>query len=182
VRHAIAGALLLGAVSTLGDFVWAAFRLQHRMGYGLAHGAVVCLCVGLVIGWRARRAALGAAAGPFVGVAAAGLFYMLAPALGYSAMFPAWMFFWICFGLLQAQLDPRKRYAAAVWRGVAAAVLSGLAFYAISGIWTRPSPGGPDYVRHLWSWTMAFLPGFAALFAGVPAHPQSHASAPRGAV
>jgi hypothetical protein len=182
VRHALAGALLLGAVSTLGDFVWAALRLQHRMGYGLVHGAVVCLCVGLVIGWRARRAALGAAAGPFVGVAAAGLFYMLAPALGYSAMFPAWMFFWVCFGLLQAQLDPRKRYGAAVWRGLAAAVLSGLAFYAISGIWTIPSPGGPDYVRHLWSWTIAFLPGFVALFAGVPAPPQSHASVPRGAV
>lgn len=182
MRDALAGALLLGAVSTLGDYLWAALRLQHRMGYGLVHGAVVCLCVGLVIGWRARRPLLAAAAGPFVGVAAAGLFYLLAPALGYNAMFPAWMFFWVCFGLLQAQLDPEKRYGAAVPRGLAAAVLSGLAFYAISGIWTRPAPGGPDYVRHLWSWTIAFLPGFAALFAGVPASRRSHGSQPRAAV
>ena len=180
--HALAGALLLGAVSTLGDFVWAALRLQHRMGYGLVHGAVVCLCVGLVVGWRARRPLLGAAAGPFVGVAAAGLFYILAPALGYSAMFPSWMFFWACFGLLQAQLDARKPYRSAVLRGLAAAVLSGIAFYAISGIWTRPSPGGPDYVRHFFSWTVAFLPGFVTLFAGVPAPPQSRGPSSRGAV
>ena len=165
---ALAGALLLGGVSTLGDFVWAALRLRHRVGYGLAHGAVVCLCVGLVIGWRAGRPAIGAAAGPLVGVAAAGLFYILAPALGYSAMFPAWMFLWVCFGLLQAKLDARNPYAVSLLRGVAAAVLSGLAFYAISGIWTRPAPGGPNYVRHFLSWTLAFLPGFAALFAGLP--------------
>ena len=42
---------------------------------------------------------------------------------------------------------------------------TGLAFYAISGIWTRPSPDGPNYVRNFLSWTFAFLPGFAALFA-----------------
>lgn len=182
--HAIAGALLLGAVSTLGDFVWAALRLRHRMGYGLVHGAVVCLCVGLVIGWRARRPGLGAAAGPFIGVAAAGLFYILAPAIGYNAMFPAWMFFWACFGLLQAQLDRRQPYREAVVRGFAAAVLSGLVFYGISGIWSRPSPGGPDYVRHFLAWTIAFLPGFAALFAGIRAQPvrQRGDSADRGAV
>ena len=43
------------------------------------------------------------------------------------------------------------------------AALSGIAFYAISGIWTKPTPGGPDYLRHFGSWTVAFLPGFAAL-------------------
>jgi hypothetical protein len=80
-------------------------------------------------------------------------------------MFPAWMFFWICFALLQAYLD-RAPAGAALIRGLAAAVLSGLAFYAISGIWTRPSPGGPDYPRHFFSWAFAFFPGFAALFAG----------------
>ena len=163
--HAVVGALLLGAVSTLGDFVWAAFQLRHRMGYGLVHGAVICLCVGAVIGWRSGRMRLAAAAGPFIGVAAAGVFYILAAAIGYNAMFPAWMFFWICFAFLQASLARSHDYGTALVRGLAAAVISGLAFYAISGIWTRPSPGGPDYVRNFLAWSFAFLPGFVALFA-----------------
>ena len=163
--HAIVGALLLGAVSTVGDYVWAAFQLRHRMGYGLVHGAVVCLCVGAVIGWRSGRVGLAAATGPFIGVAAAGVFYILRTAIGYNAMFPAWMFFWICFAFLQAALDRSRDYGPALARGLAAAFISGLAFYGISGIWTRPSPGGPDYARHSLAWSVAFLPGFVALFA-----------------
>jgi len=42
-------------------------------------------------------------------------------------------------------------------------VTSGLAFYAISGIWTSPPTGGPDYPFHFASRTIAFLPGFLAL-------------------
>jgi hypothetical protein len=163
--HAILGALMLGAFSTLGDYVWEALRLRHRMGYGLVHGAMICLCVGAVVGWRARRAPLGAAAGPLIGVAAAGVFYALAPVLGYGAMFPAWMFLWICFAFLLAWLERGRAYTPAAVRGLAAAVLSGAAFYLISGIWTSPSPQGPDYLRHFLSWSFAFLPGFAALFA-----------------
>lgn len=163
--QAIVGALILGAVSTLGDFVWEALRLRHRVAYGLAHGAAICLAVGAIVGWRARRVVIGALAGIAIGVAAAALFYILAPAMRYGAMFPAWMFFWICFALLQAQLDGSRAFESAAVRGLIAAVCSGLAFYAVSGIWTRPSPGGPNYVRHLLSWTFAFLPGFLALFA-----------------
>ena len=164
MTQAIVGALILGALSTFGDFVWEALSLRHRVAYGLAHGAVICLAVGAVVGWRARRAALGAAAGMVIGMAAAGLFYILAGTLRYSAMFPAWMFFWICFAALQAQLGGTRAYPAAAVRGLMAAALSGLAFYAISGIWTRPSPEGPNYLRHFLSWTFAFFPGFAALF------------------
>ena len=162
--HALAGALLLGAVMTLGDYVWDVLRLRHRMGYGLAHGALMCVCIGAIIGSRAGRVGLGTAVGPFVGIAAAGLFYILAPALRYSAMFPAWMFFWLCFAVFQAFLQRDGSLKEAAVRGVAAAVLSGLAFYAISGIWTRPAPGGPNYVVHFLSWSFAFLPGFVALF------------------
>jgi hypothetical protein len=163
---AVLASVLLGIVSTLGDFVWAAMHLRHRVAFGLAHGAVVCLCIGAVIGWRTRRLLPATLAGPLVGVVAAGVFYALASRLRWAAMVPAWMFFWICFALLQAWLLPSRPYRAAIVRGIAAALLSGAAFWAISGIWTRPSPGGPDYVRHLWSWTVAFLPGFLALFVG----------------
>ena len=162
--HAIVSAVALGVISTLGDYVWAAMQLRHRMTSGLVHGAVICLCIGAAIGVREGRLARAVAFGPIIGVLAAGLFYLLAPSLRYAAMFPAWMFFWICFAVLQSNLRGDRQISLAVARGVAAAILSGAAFYAISGIWTRPSPGGPDYLRNLWSWTVAFLPGFLALF------------------
>ena len=78
-------------------------------------------------------------------------------------MLPAWMLFWICFAIFQNWIMPETLNAAAI-RGVIAAVLSGLAFYAISGIWTRPSPGGPNYLMHFLYWSFAFLPGFLVLF------------------
>lgn len=164
IRDTVLAALFLAAVSTFGDFVWAALDLRHRVSYGIIHGAAICLCIGAVIGWREQRAIAGALAGPLVGVVAAASFYVLAPSLRWRAMVPAWMLFWICFAFLQGWLARERRATASVARGVAAAVLSGVAFYAIAGIWTRPSPGGPDYLRHFLSWTIAFLPGFAALF------------------
>jgi hypothetical protein len=165
MMHAFVGAIFLGAVSTLGDYIWAAFQLRHRTGYGLMHGAVICLCVGAVIGWRARRLAAGVIAGPAIGVAAAGLFYILAPFLGYSAMYPAWMFFWCCFALLQEQLDVSRDYRFAMLRGLASALSSAAAFYAL-GIWTGQSADPPNYLRIFINWSFAFLPGFVALFVG----------------
>jgi hypothetical protein len=160
---AVAAALFLGAVMTAGDFVWAYFDVRHSMWAGVAHGALMCLCIGGVLGARARRPVPGLLAGPLIGVLAAAAFYAIAPTLGYGAMLPAWMLFWICFALLQRFLV-RETLPRALARGAAAAVLSGLAFYAISGIWTRPTPGGPNYVVHFLSWTFAFVPGFVTLF------------------
>lgn len=164
MRHAIIAALVLGIASTAGDMLWAGLSLRHLMVYGLVHGAVICLAIGGFVGWRAGRVGAGLAAGPVVGLLAAGLFYMLAPRLGYHAMFPAWMFFWVCFAVLQRGLRREAAWMPALARGVAAALVSGVAFYAISGIWTRPAPGGPNYLYHLAAWTFAFFPGFAALF------------------
>ncbi len=80
-------------------------------------------------------------------------------------MFPAWMAFWIALAFLQGRFlgEPVTSIRGALLRGLVAAVASGLAFYAISGIWTRPAPGGPDYPGHFLSWVFAFLPGFLAL-------------------
>jgi hypothetical protein len=79
-------------------------------------------------------------------------------------MFPAWMFFWVCFGLLLLPLGGDRRWWPAIGRGLLAAIVSGLAFYAISGIWTRPPREGPNYLYNFGAWTFAFLPGFLALF------------------
>lgn len=176
--HAAVAAVALGVLSTFGDFLWDALRLRHRVVTGVAHGAVICLAIGLAIGLRAGRPLPGLAVGPVVGVLAAGVFYLLAPMLGWNAMFPAWMLFWICFALLQAGLvtpgrgmKPRpaegvtaRHYAPHLARGLAAAVLSGAAFYLVSGMWTSPPPGGPNYPMFVLNWTFAFFPGFLALF------------------
>jgi hypothetical protein len=178
LAHAALAALALGVLSTFGDFLWEALRLRHRVVTGIGHGAVICLAIGLAIGLRAGRPLPGVAIGPLVGMLAAATFYLLAPMLGWNAMFPAWMLFWICFALLQAWLvtpsrgmKPRptegmtaRRYAPHLARGLVAAVLSGAAFYLVSGMWTNPPRGGPNYAMNLLNWTFAFFPGFLALF------------------
>lgn len=164
MRAAILAAVILGAASTVGDFLWAGLSLRHRAVSGLVHGALICLCIGAIVGWQSRRTARGAAAGPLIGFLAAGTFYALAPWFGYYAMFPAWMFFWICFALLQKGMRGERAWTPAIARGLVAAVISGAAFYAISGIWIRPPRGGPNYLYNLGAWTFAFFPGFAILF------------------
>jgi hypothetical protein len=169
LRRSLAAAVALGVVMTLGDFVWAFFHVRHRVVTGVLHGAAMCLCMGLLVGSRARRPLAGSLAGIGIGVAAAGAFYVLAPWLRWAAMLPAWMLFWILFGVLQDRLLARAGHPApgALVRGTLAAICSGIAFYLISGIWTHPSPGGPRYAVNLLAWSFAFLPGFAVLFSPV---------------
>ncbi len=175
---AIGAAVVLGAVMTFGDFVWEVLQLRHRVITGLTHGAVMCLVIGAFVGLRERRLIAGVLAGPVIGLVAAAGFYLLAPFFRYAAMFPMWALFWLCFAFLQNQLSAQQRPGEALARGIGAAVSSGLAFWAISGIWTERNPGGPDYLRHQWSWTVAFLPGFICLFARRSPPPSTAAAHP----
>jgi hypothetical protein len=168
MRHAIIGALLIAAVSTLGDFVWAGLHLRHRTEYGLAHGAILFLCMGAYFGSLHRKTLIGAMYGAAIGLAAAGSFYVLAPIAGYSVMFFVWAFVWIALAVLIGRLAPNAPSApnapnAPIVRGVLAMLGSGLAFYLISGIWRPFDPVGWDYAVHFLSWTLAYLPGFVAL-------------------
>lgn len=161
--RALAGALALGLVSTLGDFLWATVVPGHRMVYGLLHGMALLACIGLWLGLPVGRPGAGALGGVAIGLASAGGFYALAPLLGYGAMFPMWMLLWVLFAYQHARLIDQPGAGGAAWRGLLAGVTSALAFYAISGIWLAPSPGGPNYAWHLLAWTFAFFPGFAVL-------------------
>ena len=58
-------------------------------------------------------------------------------------------------------LAPRHSLRESLVRGGLAALGSGLAFYAISGIWTRFDPRTIDYPYHLLCWTIAFSPGLS---------------------
>ena len=159
--------MFLGAVMTAGDFIWAYFNVRHTITGGILHGVAMCLCLGAVVGARAGRLGVGLLVGPAIGVLAAGAFYALAPTLRWGAMLPAWMLFWICFALLQQKLL-KERLPSALTRGLVAAATSGLAFYAISGIWTDPSHRTPNYAVLFVYWSFAFLPGFVSLFLGAP--------------
>jgi hypothetical protein len=165
--HALAAALALAAVMTLGDWLWAALHIQHRASAGVAHGAAMCLCIGLAIGIRARRVRPAAIAGPLIGAAAAGLFYLLVPALRWGAMFPAWMLLWLLLAFLQRQLARGEGLGVTMKRGLLAALVSGFAFYLISDIWIHEARH-PSLSVHFAAWAFAFLPGFAALFARLP--------------
>jgi hypothetical protein len=165
IPSALLGTLVIAALMTFGDFVWARFVPAHRVVLGLLHGLALCLAIGLYLGLPRRRVLTGVLGGAAIGLGAAVFFYVLAPLLGFGAMFPAWMAFWIALAVLQGRGmgEPKAPLTEIVVRGLVAALASGLAFYAISGIWTRPAPGGPDYPRHFLSWAFAFLPGFLAL-------------------
>ena len=55
MAFAIVASLCLGAVMTIGDWLWAALQIRHRVVYGLIHGALMCLCLGVAVGVRAGR-------------------------------------------------------------------------------------------------------------------------------
>lgn len=170
IRTAVIGAVLLGALSTLYDFIWAWFSVRHTVVHGLVHGVTLLAAAGLVLALEPRRPVAGLVGGAVVGAVAAGSFYAFFPLLGYLwAMVAAWMFLWLLFAVLEARLRGASPFRPAVLvRGLAAAVLSGLAFWMIADIWTEHPPGGPNYLWNFARWTFAFFPGFAALLAPVP--------------
>lgn len=158
------GAVALAAVSTLGDFLWANWVPGHRPLYGIIHGSLLFLCIGLYLGTLTNRQGFGALAGALIGGLAAGSFYLIAPAVGRSTMFFLWFAAWIALGLLNERLRRREiKLRATLARGALAAVGSGVAFYLISGIWFPFNPEGWDYLVHFAAWTVAYFPGFAAL-------------------
>jgi hypothetical protein len=164
IRNAVIGAIVTAAVSTVGDYLWANVLPHHRPIYGLAHGTLLFLTVGSCLGAAAGRAIAGAAGGAAIGFAAAGGFYLLQPFIGYSGLFVMFTALWVALGVLNGRvLQPRDTIGAVLVRSMLAAVGSGLGFYAISGIWFPFRPHGWDYAIHFVYWTIAYLPGFAAL-------------------
>ena len=165
MRHAIVGALLIAAVSTLGDFAWAGLHLRHRTEYGLAHGAILFMCMGAYFGSLQQKTLVGTLYGAAIGLAAAGSFYLLAPLAGYSVMSFVWGFVWIALAVLVTRVLPvhGTPWKNTLARGGVAMIGSGLGFYLISDIWRPFNPEGWDYAVHFLSWTIAYLPGFFAL-------------------
>jgi len=164
VRAAVIGALVTAAVSTLGDYLWANVLPHGRPIYGFAHGAILFLTVGFCMGRPSRKPMRGAVGGLIIGLGATGGFYLLRPVLGYSGLFVMFVALWIALGLMTGRvLQTRDNLSVVLVRSALAALGSGLGFYAISGIWFPFNPHGWDYAKHFVYWTIAYLPGFAAL-------------------
>jgi hypothetical protein len=174
----LVAALILAAVSTLADLVWALWIPSHRAVYGLVHGALLFMLLGVVLGALAARARPGAgglvaraAGGELIaGFAAAASFYALFGLIGWAAMFVAWMWVWMLTAFVNRWVRGGvEGPGLTLGRGIAAALLSGVAFWAISGIWLGGSTRDPDYAVNFVSWFIAFAPGFACLLLTAPA-------------
>lgn len=168
-RAAILGSVIIAAVSTLGDYVWAHVITRHRPIYGLAHGVILFLVVGACLGAPVDKAATGAVGAAFTGLMAAATWYAIQASIGYwTAMFAVWFGLWLMLSILALRVLQRGGSAGEVAvRSVIAAIGSGLAFYAISGIWRPNNPQSvADYAVHFGAWTLAFLPAFVALLVG----------------
>lgn len=164
INAVLIASLLIAALSTLGDFIWATWIPRHLTAYGLAHGTLLFSAIGLVLGRLAGRGAAGGAGGAVIGASAAGAFYLASPLFGHSTMFAVWFAVWIALAFLYARLSGARTDRRIVpARGAIAAAASGLAFYSISGIWMPFEPQGRGYALHLAAWTFAYFPGFAAL-------------------
>ncbi len=167
LAHAVLGAAALGAVSTLGDWIWARYLRDGSIVAGVVHGAVIFLVLAAILAWAAgsRRAAVRLLPSlPAAGVLLAAAFYPLARAIGYlGGLIVTWVVMWLVLAALQRWArGGGETPGRTALRGLLAAVGSGLAFWAISGVWTDPSPD-PSYLWRFACWTFAFLPGFLAL-------------------
>lgn len=187
-RPALLGALFLAFLSTLGDWIWDRWIPAGQVIHGVVHGAVIFAALGLVLGLAARHRGGGArvvgrAVGGEVvlGILVSASFYPLYSGLGAAALFITWMGLWLGTAGIQRWVDPAPEgLPKTLLRGCAAAVVSGLAFWAVSGIWTAPPPGGPNLPWNFLCWTFAFAPGFLALFlrrADAPSPPPAELAA-----
>jgi hypothetical protein len=169
LRAAVTAAIVTAAVSTLGDYLWKNVLPHGLPVYWFAHAIILFATVGVCLGLPSRKPVAGAFGAAGIGCLATAGFYFLQPLMGYSAMFVLFVLLWVGLGVLTGRvLQRRHRMGEVLARSVLAAAGSGLGFYAISGIWMPFNPHGWDYARHFIYWTIAYLPGFAALLARKP--------------
>ena len=83
ITATVAGSLAIAAVSTLGDFIWATWIPRHRPVFGMTHGTLLFLAIGVYLGMLARRpAARSHWRRDSSGSWPRGSFYVLAPVTG----------------------------------------------------------------------------------------------------
>src|SRR4051812_14608169 len=162
--EALAAALLVGVINTLGDYISVELKLQSKPIYVFARIALTCYCVGGIVGARARQLMMGTVGGLMIAAFVAAAYYLLAPSAESTALGVAWLVFWVGFSLLVALLQGGTGITGGLLQGVAAAALSAVFFYAISDFWAAPASRDPNIWRELVRWSAAFSPGLVILF------------------
>lgn len=172
MRRALIAATVLGFASAVGDWIWARSLQDGAVAPAIVHGVLIFALLAGVLGWAVEsRGAVRRllATLPGVGLVLAAAFYPLAYAIGYlGALLVTWLGMWMALAVLTEWAGGESPGSSvlrrALPRGILAAVGSGLAFWAVSGMWTDPAFEG-GYVMRFALWTFAFFPGFAALLA-----------------
>lgn len=162
------GALLMAAICTGLDFLWAARWIpDHGAIWGVLHGGILFLALGLFLGLNSGRPRAwfwGGLGGVVIGGGAAAAFYVLARFLGYATMLGLWVAVWILLGVLQGRLTPYARGAReTALRGILAACVSVPGFYGVYRLWRRPGALGPDLLLHSCFWVLAFAAALLSL-------------------
>jgi hypothetical protein len=170
------GIVVVAAVATAGDYIWYEVGVGNRMTTGIIHGAVLLTAVGGVLGALGGRFLTGLPLGAIAGVAGALVYYAAATAVGgIAAMVIAWAALWIVLAVFDGRILRRVKLPPPeiVSRGVLAAVLGAVAFYAMLNVlWGRPPAGGRNYALQFAAWMIAWAPGIMALAADLPGRPK----------
>ncbi len=176
MHPSLIGAVLMALITTAGDYAWFEFGIKHNPIAGIIHGVVLMGSLGAFLGGLSRRIGLGALGGVVAGALGALTFYALWRVLGWGAMFAAWSLVWLGLAAFDGlvlrragavNLRESLAHAGSAWivRGLIAAIAGGIAFYAVSSVWTAHEEN-PNYGWHFVAWLIAWWPGLAALTFG----------------
>jgi len=160
----------VAAVATASDYTWYEIGIGHTRIAGVVTGALMLGAVGAALGWSAGRLLAGLPLGIVAGVGGALAYYGIGSMMGrgyYGPMIPAWMLCWIILAIGEGKILRSRSWGEILTRGVAAAVLAGIAFYAVSGpLWGRAPAGGRNYLMQFAMWVCAWAPGMLAIAIG----------------
>jgi hypothetical protein len=170
----IAGILLVAVTATAMDWIWHTVGVRHSMTAGLIHGALLLTVVGAVLGAASGRLLRGLPIGTAAGIGGALAYYLFIALIDnqpYGVAIPAaWVVMWLLLAVLEGRwlrAPARRSWIEIATRGVAAAGLSGAAFYlALSTLWGAPPAAGRNYAMQFAAWAFAWAPGILALAAG----------------
>lgn len=169
--NALIGTVVIAAAATLGDFLWYSVGVRHTMVAGLLHGALLLAVLGAVLGAASGRLIKGLPIGALAGVGGALSYYGLILVMDsrtYGTAIPAaWVIMWLLLAALEGRwlrTPNQRRWSEVAIRGVAAAVVAGLAFALVrSTLWGRPPAEGRNYLLQFAAWAFAWAPGLVAL-------------------
>ena len=163
--------LVVAATATLADWIWYTYGVRHSVMAGVIHGAALLTVVGAALGAASSRLfrglPMGAAAG-IGGALAYDAFVLWIDDRPYGTAIPAaWIVMWLLLALMEGRwlrAPAIRSWAEIAVRGVAAAALSGVAFYlAMNTLWGAPPATGRNYAMQFTAWALAWAPGLLAL-------------------